>query len=454
MSDTADTKHTEAPPQASPSSPENKQGFTNVPQNNMEEPREPTIPNNMQVEPVVSEKKGSPPANANNPPTTGGEAVADSMTKKESFMVALARFLMLYGVVCFILLFPIFMFMLSDVYRMRKSQKREQKQIEGGTKVLIGDSVLYNVLKYANVNANSNDKEPFHIYMPLILTKVMFNMVGIYITVIIYLIAFQLYFALEGKEIGNFKNEYLVKGIAVALFAAIAMLIFVKYIYVKIFQNGILEEIRKKYNALVDLDNKIYNNMTTNNQFYNYLTSGNIKAIEELIVTLPENEIIKQVVTLNIYEYYKSIVPGFDSSEIKTIFFTYDGVLRRTVNPSLYLRVDCAHHIKNIFHILDVDFPPELKVSLESQISATMANINQSIAKAKLEAQPIITQVYNYMKLQATYMLFICIIGLYVVSKIFNLDEQIITIIQKIRDLFNWIIEKVMAFVAKITGKK
>lgn len=398
----------------------------------------------------------SPPTGSTPPsPTKGGEPDADATGgKKEMFMVALARFLMFFGIVCFILLYPIFFFMISDVYNMRKRQKREQKLIENGTKVLIGESLLYNVLKYANINAGNNDAEPFHIYMPLIITKVMFNMVGIYITIIIYLIAFQLYFALDGKEMGNFKNDYLIKGIAVALFAAIAMLIFVKYIYVKIFQNGILEDIRKKYNALIALDNKIYNNMTTNNAFYNYLTAGNIKAIEKEIVSMPENEIVKQIVTLNIYEYYKGIVPGFDSSEIKTIFFTYDGVIRRSVNPSLYLRVDCAHHIKNIFHVLDIEFPPDLKVKLESQISSTMANLNQSIAKVKLESQPIIGQVYNYMKLQATYMLFVSIIGLFVVSKTFSLDEYLLAIMDKIKTVFSWMIEKITALIKKITGSK
>jgi hypothetical protein len=127
-----------------------------------------------------------------------------------------------------------------------------------------------------------------------------------------------------------------------SIFTAIVYVIYVKYIYKRIFEDGVYKEIQNRYNALVDLDNQIYSYMIshptstsvpdTATDFYTKLQTDNIKGIVDNLGSLTrEDDIIRQVVTLNIYEYFKKNIPNFGSSEIKTKLFTNEGIRSKNV---------------------------------------------------------------------------------------------------------------------------
>jgi len=337
---------------------------------------------------------------------------------------------LLIGVICLCFVCVLLIFAIIDVARFSKLQKDERSKLEKGVKLLIKDSLLFKVLSYAHItvspsnNLKPADTEPFFIYYPLTIGKLIFTFISLSITIALYLFAYQLYFTIEKIGMEGVDNDGVIKGLGMGLYASITMILFLKLVYVKMFQNGILTDIQSKYTMLATLDDNIYNHMTTNNTFYTYLVANNISQIEKELGNHDENEIIKQVVTLNLYEYFKSIVPSFDTSDIRNLF-TYDAVQKRTIRPSFYLRLDCSHHIKNIFHAMDVQISPENQVMIESEISAKMAKLNQTIARVKLEAQPLTEAMFNYMKVTATFFLFVVFFAIVMLSKVYHAEEQL-----------------------------
>jgi hypothetical protein len=74
---------------------------------------------------------------------------------------------------------------------------------------------------------------------------------------------------------------------------------------------------------------------------------------------------------------------------------------------------------------MDVQISPENQVMIESEISAKMAKLNQTIARVKLEAQPLTEAMFNYMKVTATFFLFVVFFAIVMLSKVYHAEEQL-----------------------------
>jgi hypothetical protein len=383
-------------------------------------------------------------------------ADANTATKKDfavggDFVITMVA--LIIGVGVSVMLIPCMVLGIMDIYKLSNFLKKEARRIENGEKVLIYDSTIYKILKYAE-NDNNNRQEFFNVYMYLSFAKYIFSLANLAIFLLFVNFAIKIALAIEGNSIGSAVDDVkFLKGFALSMYTAIVFVIYVKYIYKRVFEDGIYPEIRKRYDALVDLDNTMYNAMIshpsstattgdTATDFYTKLQLDDIQGIIDNLSRLTrEDDITKQIVTLNIYEYYKKNVPNFNSSEIKTRLFTNDGIRAKNIRPSLFLRIDCTNPIINIYHSLGLEdkIDENLREGVETTLSQTMNTLNQKISKVKLEAQPVVSLFRNYLKTSGTFFLIVTFLYILFVMKMFDIRYEgsgIQAVVLKIKSWF------------------
>jgi hypothetical protein len=433
---------------------------------------------NQQTFPPASSVSGPGPGQAPPPVTTPppaddvktGAGQVDSNApasdeKKGSTMVGKGDFILtmialIIGFSISILLIPCLILGILDIYRLNRMLKKEANRIESGEKVLMYDSTIYKILKYAD-GQNRNDPSGFSIYLYLTFANFIFIFANLAIFLLFVNFAIKIALAIEGNSLTDASDDTrFLKGFGLSIFTAIVYVIYVKYIYKRIFEDGVYKEIQNRYNALVDLDNQIYSYMIshptstsvpdTATDFYTKLQTDNIKGIVDNLGSLTrEDDIIRQVVTLNIYEYFKKNIPNFGSSEIKTKLFTNEGIRSKNVRPSLYLRIDCTNPIVNIYHSLGLEnvINANLRENVETSISLNMASINQTIAKVKLESQPVLSLFRNYLKTSTSYFLLVTFFYILIVMKMFDIRYEGSALQGLVVRIKNW-------FLARFGAKK
>ena len=377
----------------------------------------------------------------------------------------LTSIMIIIGVGVLVVLIPCAFISFNDILRLNKFIRKENQRIQNGEKVLIYDSTVYKILKYAEIT-DKNRGEDFSIYTYLSMARVVFGVASAAVFLLFVNFAIKIALALEDNNLDQDDTKFL-KGFALTLYVAMVFVIYLKFVYKRIFEEAVYSEILKRYNSLVDLDTYMYSQMITPptsggatdfaTPLYNDLLSNNTDAILERFTDITVSgeitdcastqivrDIVKQIVTLNIYEYYKKNIPNFDSSEIKTRMFTVAGVQNQSVRPSLYLRIDCTNPIVNLYHSLDLEnkIPDSLRECVENELSIKMAEMNQRISKAKLEMQPVVSLFRNYLKTAASYFLILTLIGIIITMKLFDIKYEGSFLQKLLETIKGWTIDR------------
>lgn len=351
----------------------------------------------------------------------------------------------LIGIMVFLMVFGFYTALMAYL-RIRKNISTDQSRIENGEVVLLKDSVLEKILYYANKDYRSNPNldDPLSMHSQLAISKWIFMVSQMLIMITLFALMLYIFFVIfsnspDGNNADTIKDSLIRLGVPILFAAAISavMVIYVKAIYHKMQTEVLMKDINKLYsdiNAANGLKNVISANMssiTADAGFYTALQTKTISQMKtEIMNGNPSPTVLqKRIVTLSLYDYFNTELPNFSQSPIRHMF---DASKQNfdTYNPADYVRMDCSRIIENYAYKYDLRFNASLseenKTTILNESSKSIAAINESIAKLRIDIQPVVIYMENFFRTSYIYMFFMTAIVVIAVLRYYNLYETIV----------------------------
>lgn len=274
---------------------------------------------------------------------------------------------LLFGL-AFAFLLMHFMFSVVDIFKYIFRNIRQKNKLSGNGKVFNKDSNEHKLLHYTKYK---RDGEPYNIYLRQIFVDFMYVFVSLFITALSFQIGITTAFILMNKFNGV-ETDNIKFALPVSLIASIVVIAIFAYILSRIYDIKFVKDIRqsltRNQDIIDEINNYIYNNMTSNQDFLEALLDNDkFKQYEILNKQTTYYGLRKMIFTISLYEHLSSITNTSEEYENIRKIFTIDQITLRSIKPVDYLYFNENIYIKNYYNSLKKNIRPDV-LTVNNQI--------------------------------------------------------------------------------------
>jgi hypothetical protein len=334
-----------------------------------------------------------------------------------------------------------------DVIKYSYRNTVQESKLVNNPNLLNKDTNEYRLLHYTK---NIKDDEPYSIFLRQKFVNYMYVIVSIFFIILAFQIAFILsvwLFALinnSGKP--DIKIILPTKNIFV-----IIMILLAGIAFSGIYKSKFLKQIQKSFietkESIEEINNFIYDNMTTNQELLDALQSEDkLKIYDILNKQITEYSLSKMVFTLSLYEYMLSNIKknSDEYQEIKKIF-TIDQIKIRSIYPTDFFYYKQNVYIPNMYITLKDDLKPKAllinnAIDLQKEnsfnilLNNRITNINNKLLKI-LKLPKIKGELFVYLLTLLTLSLIIIIILAFLyIDPIIEFIKKIIDFLKRLKN--------------------
>lgn len=334
-----------------------------------------------------------------------------------------------------------------DVIKYSYRSSVQKSKLSNNPNLLNKDTIEYKLLHYTK---NIKEDEPYNIFLRQKFVNYMYVIVSIFFIIMAFQIAFILsiwLFALinnSGKP--DIKFILPIKHIFV-----IILILLTAIVFSKIYKTKFLKKIQKSFidtkESIEEINNYIYNNITTNTEFLDALHSNDkLKIYDILNKQITEYSLSKMIFTLSLYEYMLSNIKK-DSDEYPEIkkIFTIDQIKIRSIYPTDYFYYKQNIYIPNMYIVIKDDLKPKAllvnnvidlqkEYSFNNLLNNRISNINNKFLKI-LKLPKINSELLVYLLILLTIsLIIIMILTILYINPIIEFIKKIIDFLKNLKN--------------------
>lgn len=252
-----------------------------------------------------------------------------------------------------------FIVSIIDVLKYIIRSARQKGKLSDNGKIFNKDSNEHKLLHYTKY---IRDGEPYNIYLQQVFVDFMYVCVSLFIIALAFQIGVTTTFILINKFKG-LDSSSIKFALPTSLIASIVVVSIFAYILSRIYDIKFVKDVRKLFlrnqSNIDEINNYIYNNMTTNQDFLDALLNNDKpKQYEILNKQNTYYGLSRMLFTLSLYEHFTAIKQTSEEyNDIREIF-TIDQIKLRSIKPIDYLYYNENINIKNYYHSIKNNIKP------------------------------------------------------------------------------------------------
>jgi len=280
--------------------------------------------------------------------TTSTNKASSFVNEEEKKKGLLAAFMLVYDILAIIgviLIVLYFILTVIDIFIYIGNELKQKQKLIFDPNLFNKDTSEFKTLHY---NTNVLSDEPYNIYLEQTIVKQMYRIFGLFmLTFGIQMgsyLAFKVLAILKNQEFTE-KIDIPRKNLTIMIVLFLAALI-LSSTYKSEFLNKLQPELKLSQSNITYLKNYIYNNMTTNIEFLDALTTNDVTEMYRIMnKQTTQYSLMKMIFTLSLYNYFKSNVSENEEEfeEIRKIF-TIREIKLQQIDPIKYF-----YYKQNVF---------------------------------------------------------------------------------------------------------
>lgn len=355
-------------------------------------------------------------------------------------------FIIIYGLLVLIavsMLVVHFITLIADIFIYIFREFRQRGKLNNNPNLFNTDTHEYRILHYAKYII---DDEPYNIFLRQKILNSLYTIVKQFIVFLgiqlfIYLVIIVIKLSGIDIDIEPPSNEIrgkIVKYVVTIAFVFISSILFT-YVYNQKFIKKLQKDFINTKASIEEINNHIYNNMTTNSDFLEALREDNKVLRNKLLNNqTTEYSLSKMIFTLSLFEYMTSnIKKGTDEYNEIIKIFTEDQIKIRSISPVDYFYYKQNVFIPNMYTKIKDDVKPNaltinnsIDIEKENNFNYTLNNRINSINNKLLKLLKM-SSVKSNLLIYILIMLLVSIIVLVILTVMYI--EPIINVLSKIK---------------------